>query len=453
MPEMMVRMNNLIKAGVLSALLLTGCKNMDLRIAGKEDLERRLRETERVISQRRDESNSMSLDNKAVHFEQDLYDNFKVESYMLFAGGISNEKSTARRRDVAKEVSLEKSISFLSALAFKYSVTKDEKTRKDTIAMLDSIYELDKANGLDGYLPFSAKVEDGKLKITNNHTHSNVYDQLMFAYSNVFNCFDDKEIRERISKHTKLVVSHFLNNNYAFRDSVDGKLTEETNAKIKGLTARSNNTSGIMLIESGLHMIQDDELKGRLLREREDFKENYPAINNTGKIRIKLLALEFPTHSTLWLHTQTLHTLATLTGEKLYIDAIARMQKDYSEQENPLLNAVYLNTNPVSNFERLSLISRMKSFLQGFPLTKDSREIINSLRKDIVLAHPRYIKFKHEYESEKPLPVYMRPGEPDFLKTNQQKIDGNIGRDNSARFPPIDYLLQYWFTRHLETKN
>jgi hypothetical protein len=331
-------------------------------------------------------------------------------------------------------------------------VTKDERTKSSIIEMLDSIYELDKANGLDGYLPFSARVENRRLKITNNHTHSNIYDQLMFAYANVFNSSNDIEIRKRISRHTKLVVSHFLSNNYAFRDSDDGKLTEDTNAKSKGLTARSNNTTGIMLIESGLHMIQDDELKGRLLREREDFKENYPAINNTGKIRVKFFALEFPTHSTLWLHTQTLHTLATLTGEKLYKDAIARMQKDYAEQENPLLNAVYLNTNKVSDFEKLSLISKMRSFLQGFPLIKDSREMLNSQRKDIQLTHPRYIKFKHEYESEKPLPVYMRPGEADFLKTNQQKIDGNIGFDNSIRFPSIDYLLQYWFVRHLENK-
>lgn len=449
--EKMAQINNLIKAGVLSGLLLAGCKTMDLKIADKQDLEKRVRETELVISQRRDESNLMGLNDKATHFEQDLYYNFRVEPYFLLAGGIPNTKSGKQMpTGYLKEVSLEKTAAFLSALAFKYSVTKDAKVESDALMLLESLYELDKSDGLDGYVPFSANVKDGKLTKLDAHTHSNVYDQLMFSYANVFHYINTPKIKEKISRHTELILSNFLKNNYVVRDQ-DGNPKEETGSKTCGITARSNNTSGIMMIECGLNMIQgNQELKERLLAERKDFKENYPAINLTGKIRYRIFGWEFPTHSTLWLHTQTLHTLATLTGEKLYKDAIRRMQKDYSEQESPLLNAVYLNTNKVDDFEKLSLISRMKSFLQSFPLVKDSREILNSPKGEIKLAHPRYIKFKHEYESEKPLPVYMRPGEADFLKTNQQKIDGNIGLDGSVRYPGIDYLLQYWFTRHLD---
>ncbi|MBS3091448.1 hypothetical protein J4217_03320 [Candidatus Pacearchaeota archaeon] len=449
-------------AGLLPAS--SGCA-IDYGIKSQADLEQRIAASREIIQERKLEAKSLSTREKADYFEKRILNELIIFPYYIIPEDIEKGKP--------KLGHIEATMHFLSALAYKYAATKDAETEVLASKVISSIIEMDRANGLDGYLPFKVANEDGNLMQTINEIHPNVYLQLFFSYVSAKRLFNSSEISEKISFHSSLIASYFLRNDFVLRDNRGnvmgpGHSVGYNNLKSTGITSHVDNLGGLSLIESCLYLI-DKEKNPALIQQLEKQKKYFLRKLNTNDkmqaLSFKFLFMEFPTQSTHWLSFLSLHSDIISSDKKCYRVALKRLFWATREQHNPLFDALYLDSGfNINNRNREKLTNEIDFCLRTYPLTLNNREILNSFDLSIERRPPRTIKMMWQKEAKYPLPVYQRGLNGFNWKVNQLALDENVKRTltkrgiertigtGNATYTGNDYLLLYWMNEYLKTK-
>ncbi len=420
---------------------LIGCsstRSISFSLESKE----RIKASEVVKLERRIEAEKYSLKEKSEIIES------RLSNFLYLPHFLISRFTTDKGRG---PIQLEHSLFLLSYLASKYAVTKNKIVQTRAKRIIKSIIEMDRANGLDGFLPLEAVIDKrGNLFPTNEDTHANVYVQLLFAYTQAFYSFDDIEIKKLISKHIAIVAKHFVGNNYQLVNQY-GETTKYSNISISRFELKRNRALAVtLLIHSALKFVDKNKYSDLYQRLMEDKvlleKYGYP---NKGPIFFKLANLEFPTPGSSHLNFLSLYTLHILTGDDYYKKVIKKLHSRYDHSANVFFDILYLNTSFyfISKERRFKIEDRIKDYLQSYPTVRDSSEILNSYRKDLEKRKiSRYIKFRSKPESVVPLPIYDRPGTTYEWIRNQHRLDGGwVG--NRHLYNEVDYLQAYWLFR------
>ena len=207
-----------------------------------------------TILQRKTESESMSLEDKAIFFEERLLREFVLRPYSLVARQVREKEPL--------EATLDNTLQFLAALAFKYRVTGDENIIRLTEGILDSIRFFGKINDPEGLLPYSCHPEDENL-VTQIRPRSNIYSHLFFAFNVVYDSFDSPEIKQRINEHTKIILEYLIHNDFILVDS-GGREAEKKHDNLKPrkiLPNASKRLDALVLVEYVLKLLDGHEIK------------------------------------------------------------------------------------------------------------------------------------------------------------------------------------------------
>ena len=428
------------KIFILTGIMtLTGCTVFYSIPPSPTGMADRLELSQQVIKRRKQEAQTLSLHEKAVILESRLLERFLLHPYALVS---KYRKSNEIRGQIGP------TSHYLAALAFQYAVTKNHDVRNVARRVIDSLRALDRSNGVDGYIPSWVSLEDGKLVVRGNETHSNAYSQLLFGFVNAHEHLDDPEIRQSIQQHVKSIAEYFLVNDLVLRDG-EGRAVPHSNISPSLLQfSGSRCLDALVLAETTLNILSKQDSpwieRGMYEQHRKMVKSGY--LQKIQNLQFHVFNFKLPTHSTDWINFIRLYTLTRVSDNRAYSRALSRLFRAQRGENNPLFAIIYLANSNLGEDEFLQ--SQINEYLQSFPITLDNAEIINSLDPTIQKKWiPDIVKLKQRAEAATPLPIYRRPLNPQEWKRNPYRLDGNFSRQGDAAFPGIDYLLVYWMGR------
>lgn len=422
-------------------LVFLGCRTFEATdFYNESELTARAEATQDYITQVKSKVLSMPLDEKAALFEKRILDRFHP-IYKLVERQYSSKKANYVRTDVTCH--------FLAALACKYGVLKQEKDKRLIEQIIDTFLAADTANGFDGFLPYKVRIVGDKLEVVSNETHENVYVQLFFAYVTIMKYVDDIQIKNKIQRHSELILNHFANHNFVLVDDL-GNTVDYSDLSPTSFTILHNRQLSLLsLLDVGLFMAENKQLLEKLQQTREQIiAMGYES--SVLDLHTKLFNLEFPTHSSSWLNFLKIYNGWQASGQSIYTRAYQELYREYEDEKNPFFTLIgqSLLSQPSPR-----LLGEVKALLKTFPLDVTNREMINSGDPKLKILSGNYVKLKRHFESELPLPIYRRPLNNYLWKRNQMIVDENFKSTGQVTFSGIDFLQAYWLMRVLEIKN
>ena len=154
-------------------------------------------------------------------------------------------------------------------------------------------------------------MDEGRLVVRKNETHSNVYAQLVFAYNAAFNLVQDDGLRKTIRKHTALVASHFLKHGFVVCDG-EGRQQPHGDLSPRYMSIQTSRCLGALnLAESAIRILEGSgrqTLVDRLRRQKERLLAHGYGWK-VGRLKFVLGRFSWPTTSSTWLNFQKLFGL------------------------------------------------------------------------------------------------------------------------------------------------
>lgn len=416
-------------------ILLTSCSVYEVGDHyEKDELKEAVKKSYEVIESRKREAEKFTLEQKAEIFENRLKETFH-EKYILIPKLFDGSPKPPLRIDTTALL--------LSSLAFKFYITQDNEDKKLISKMVDSLIAADKANGLDGFIPYKVQIEKDKILVIDNKTRENVYAQLFFPYSTILKYVSCPETHEKVLKHSRLIINHFAKHdfkliNHEGQESPHGDLSPTQFSILN-----NRKLSLLYILDIGLKICEDKEVLNKL-NEAKERAIRYGYLDEAQELHTSIFNLEFPTQSSSWLNMLKIYNGWYASQNEIYLKAYDRLIEKYKDEENPFFELIGCAINqqkPSPKIEQL---------LMTFPIDLSNKEIINSLNPKIEKKLGNYVKLKAQYESVNVLPFYQRPLNNYLWKRNQMHLDGNLKSNSLQNFTGVDFLQAYWMMRALQ---
>ncbi len=425
-------MRRLYKA-LIALPLISGCTHLS-PIHQNNGLEQRIKVSQKLIETRKKEAESLSLEEKAKFFENKL-DDFFIENYALMAREIKESGEI--------NAELDATTSLLPMLAFKYAVKKDPKTQELASKVIDGIIALDEFETYDGYIISSVSFDE-KLRCVDEKSKTLHYTQLFFAYVTANKLFDDKEIKEKIKKHTSKIADYLLKCEL-YLEKPNGEKISDSNIKPSTLRLSRSRCLDALVISESIKYLTNDKRFEKVLEDCVD--KDY--LKRIQKLQLRFLNFKIPTHSSDWLNFLRLHTLIETSASPEYKTALKKLFEKEEVENNPLFNSIFLLSNPT--YEKKEQLRKSTwDILSTFPLNLTNQEIINTGVQQKLFS--QRVKNKSVPESIDALPIYMRALKWNAWKDNPYRIKGNLNSKGTKRYSGIDFLLAYWMSEYEKIK-
>ena len=390
------------------------------------------------------QAESTSLREKAAHFEKLLYQNMHHKIKLIPKVYMAGKPGPLR---------LDMSALLLATLACKYHVLKDPADKQLINSLVDNIISADAANGYDGFLPYKVRIVKGHLEVVTNETHANVYAQLFFAYYNVIYFVKDKGISEKIRRHLRLIIWHFVSHNFVLYDQRGKEAKYSDLSPSRWAVLHNRQLSLLSLLDFALFALDKGE-DHFLLQEISATRTRVIdmgyglAIQN---LHYSFLGIELPTHSSSWLNFLKMYTGSSSSKDPIYAQAYHSLNRHYDDEQNPFFQLIGLYITPQGNLEEK--LACIRKTLATFPLDLNRQTVINSRDENIIQVQGNYVKLQRIMEASTALPMYRRALNSYEWKRNQKRLDGNFMSSGNIRFSGIDYLQVYWMLRAFEKNN
>jgi len=355
----------------------------------------------------------------------------------------------------------------LTIIALEHSVTGDRRLVGIAKSIIDSIIELDRANGLDGFLPMTARSQYGSLVVVNNWSRANNFTQLLVAYNTAYRLFEDPKIREAIRKHVTLIAQYYARNEFILRDNNGRELPYSNLSPVffNSLSSilklklypesaafpynASRRMDALLLIETGLNIIDKHENHGLfeyLQKKRREFTEQYGYLKNIHRLHVELGVTEYPTPSTHWLNFLILNALRHLNpAEQAYATAIESLFRAQDGAQNPFFGLLYFDAVPNVHPERKRIIEDLTQYvLSTFPLTLTNEYEMPKLDGSYKTRVRRFKLKRGVTEVVPPLPVHSRYLRNCEWKESAFRLINPKTEPIKMEFNGADYLSAYW---------
>ncbi|MBT4989607.1 MAG: hypothetical protein HOM96_03630 [Rickettsiales bacterium] len=418
---------------IISILILFCCSCSQRYSYDKSSLNEatKIKEIENVLAARQQQALLYDIDSKYTI----LLDRFNSQFLLSPRNIVVREYFT--NRDVQTSV-IDETVFYLIYLSQLSMVFDNDDLEQLIYNIVVDIIEIDKLNGLDGYLPRSVSFDKdlNQLVIVPDEIHSNSYSIIMLGYYMAYNSSKSMKVRDLISGHVSMIAKYYLDNDLVLRDDKGNEV------RVSNLNKRhlSRELDALVIFEIGKKLTKDPKLQLKFEAIVDELKAK--GYNKKHKIlHLTLLNFEIPSHSSNWLNMLRLYILAKATDEKIYENHFVKLYNILEDEHNPFFDVLYMDL-----FNQLDEVKmqRISFYLQSFPIELDNREIISSYDADVDLAlFPRITKNYIEAESVEALPIYRRPLKYFEWKENQRRIDGNWEGKGNILFSGLDYLLLY----------
>lgn len=420
---------------ILAAILLTvSCRT---KLASdhfnKKELEEKASHTQKIITERKTLIDRTTLKQRAELFESTILSRMHPEH--KFTPKLYINGSPGKLR-------MDMTCLFLSSLAYKYAVTRNPADKENILEILSSIFDADRSNGLDGFIPYKVIIENDELKTSSNETHINVYTQLLFAYIPLLKFSNDGDIQAAVTRHLKLIYKHLAKHNFQLVDN-RGNDVKYSDLSPSRFTIQSNRKLLLLVLTDlalNISWSSDFHLEMNRLRHqltKMDYEESIQ------RMHIKVLNLEFPTHSSSWLNLMNSYLGFIIEEHRYYKTAFCKLYRNYKDEKNLLFELMHNVVHP--RFLTEEKLREIEESLKNFPANPSNVEIINS--RTITQKIDRsaaFVKLKRELEVLTPLPFHERPMRSFEWKLNQMRIDGNFESPGTSEYTGIDFLIAYW---------
>ena len=420
---------------ILTAIILTvSCRT---KLASDQfnplELKEKAEQSKKIILERKELISKTTLIQRAAIFESKILT--RMHPTHKFAPKLYIDGSPGKLR-------MDMTCLFLSALAYKFAVTKDSVDKENILKILSSIYDADRSNGLDGFIPYKVIIEGDELKTSSNETHINVYTQLLFAYIPLLKFSKDGEIQDAVTKHLKLIYKHLMKNDFQLVDH-EGHHVKYSDLSPSGFSLQSNRKQLLLVLtDLALHISWSSEFHLEMSELRHQLtKLGYE--ESIQRMHIKILNLEFPTHSSSWLNLMNSYLGFIIEKKSYYKTAYCRLFRNYKDENNLLFELMHNIVH--SKYLTKDKLIAIEESLNNFPSNPANVEIINSPLMDHgINSSAPFVKLKRELETESPLPIHHRPMRSFEWKLNQMRIDGNFTSPGTSEYTGIDFLIAYW---------
>lgn len=426
------------------SVTLTGCQLLSPIPNGPTPISERLRRSRSLVAQRQAEAASLSLYEKAHHFEQRLRKDFIVEPYGL----VQQHLKPGR-----KEGHLATTALFLTALSLKYGTLKDKADEALALRVINGFAAMDEANGLDGYLPDAVRLDNGRLIVSRNAAHSNAYTLLFFSFLYAYQQFDDPQLKKAIRDQISATGNYFLQHNLVLRDQTGRRVPHSNITPSPFQFSPSRCLDGLVLVESVLAILRESRTDCDLVEEMKKQRRKMFHSGYLGKIQnlqFSFLTLMVPTHSTDWVNFVRLCTLTEATDREDYETALHNLFRSQTHEHNPQFLIIYLSRNPDWSSRPDRFKEDIHTYLGSFPLSLNNHEIINTKDRIDQKLFPPFVKDSWRAEATVPLPIYRRPLSYNEWKRNPFRLDGNFHKQGKVLYPGTDFLLAYWMGRYYQ---
>jgi len=190
----------------MSVFFFCSCRTRSVEDFYSEDLMHiALNKSQGHISRIEQQLIDYSLEHKALYLVKILFEGLHSDVKLVPKIFIEGKAGVLR---------LDMSALLLGALASKYCVLRQSEDKKLISTLIDNIDTADLINGYNGLLPNKIEVINGNMMAVGSETNANVYVQQFYAYYQVLRYVDDQKIQRQLRRHLRLVLWHFVKNNY-----------------------------------------------------------------------------------------------------------------------------------------------------------------------------------------------------------------------------------------------
>ncbi len=423
-------------------LMRTAAGAVVMSLAGCLSVPEESPETKALRQQRRAEV-TIPLEERVAEIERRLFSDFYEERLGL----ITNFNTVRDGRTEKGPVDVEQNAHLLIGLACNYAVTGDPLAEQRAKRLLAGLEELDRANGLDGFLPLEARVVDGRIEVTSERFVASSYTQLLYADVLAWRLFSDAQLKAQIRTQSQRMLDHIINHGLVTVDA-QGRPLPFSDASLKPrLFGTGRELDTLSFVRTACFFAQDDPMRlGALLALRKRVEDDYGYARLPYVLHVSAPLLELPTTSSSWLNFMKLATLVETTGAGKYRHLLHDLAADYRAQENPFFIALDLLYGPKASDAWWSAQYKIAwRRLQSYPLTNDSRELNNLGGASYRLRlPPQYIKNAWKLEATQPVPFYDLAGDRYQWKRNSLLLRGNVGGDGGSVYSGVDCYEAFW---------
>ena len=424
---------------VLAVLLMTGCASAPGELPA----------TTVLRAQRRAEA-GRPLEERVDTIERRLFTDFYEESLGL----ITNFNVVRDGHTEKGPVDVEQSAHLLVGLACKYAATGDPVAQERARRLLTGLDSLDRANGLDGFLPLQVRAADGGVEVVSERFVSSSYTQLLYAEVLAWKLFSDPGLKEAIRTQAKRMLDHLLANNLVVVDGQGRPLPYSDSSVKRRVFGTGRELETLSFVRAACFFGEDDPRRlEALLALRKRIEEDYHYARMSFILHVSVPLFEVPTPSSSWLNLMKLATLVETTGSGQYRRLLHGLADDYRAHQNPFFIALDLIHGPARSPESAAAQEKTaRSRLETYPLTNDSTELQNLGRAPYRLrVPPHFVKSTLAFEATRPVPFYDKAGDRYQWKRNLLLLDGNLGGDGRKVFSGVDCYEAYWMLAYAKT--
>ena len=419
-------------------LLLSGCVSMSSESAGVTTLR----------AQRRAEA-ARPLEERVAQIERRLFTDFYEDNLGL----ITNFNVIRDGRAEKGPVDVEQSAHLLIGLACKYAVTGDPQAQEHARRLLAGLDTLDRANGLDGFLPLQARVSDGRVEVVSERFVSSSYTQLLYAEVLAWRLFSDASLKTEIRTQARRMLDHLLVHDLVVVDGQGRPLPYSDSSLKRRIFGTGRELETLSFVRAACFFGADDPQKlEALLALRKRVEEDYHYARMSFILHVSVPLFEVPTASSSWLNLMKLATLVETTGSMQYRRLLHDLADDYRAHQNPFFIALDLIHGPPQSAEWVAKQEKIaRDRLATYPLTNDSSELNNLGRAPYNLRVPHFVKNTMAFETTHPVPFYDKAGDRYLWKRNLLLLDGNPGGTGHKVFSGVDCYEAYWMLAYAKT--
>jgi hypothetical protein len=428
--QMHAKFEGLVGTAALTMALLAGCASAPRESAAVTSL--RLQRRAEIAT---------PLEERVAQIERRLFGDFYEERIGLMTPFLIVRDGRTEKGPVQVEANAH----LLIGLACRYAVTHDAETQERARRLLAGLETLDRANGLDGFLPIEARIVDGDVEVTSSRCTSSVYTQLFYADVLAWRLFSDPKIKAEIRTQALRMLDHIVSHGLIVVDQYGRPLPySDASLKLRFFgTGRELET--LSFVRTACFFAQDDPVRSHAWQElRKRMEDDYGYARMPYILHFSTPLLELPTVSSSWLNLMKLATLVETTDSGKYRRLLHDLADDYRSYQNPFFIALDLLYRPAApEAERLAEERVAWRRLGSYPLTNDSHELQNAGRYHLRMP-PHFVKNSLALHATRPIPFYDVPGDAYQWKRDPFLLDGNHGGDGSVVYSGVDCYEAFW---------